>query len=71
MCGGGAKVDTGSLTNTPGQQCHYSGPRIWKEVNRLWRALGVKISELGDELALEIEGGGRVKGDARTSGLFN
>ena len=40
-------------------------------MNRLWRALGVKISEVGDELALEIEGGGRVKGDARTSGLFN
>ena len=55
----------------PGQQRHYSGPRIWKEVDRLCRALGVKSSELGDELAMERDGGGRVKGDARTSGLFN
>lgn len=55
----------------PGQH-HYSGPRIWKEVGQTpCRALGVKSSELGDELAMERDGGGRVKGDARTSGLFN
>lgn len=40
-------------------------------MNRFGGALGIKITELGDGLAMERERERGVVGDARTCGLFN